>query len=129
MPGKGRIFIAIHLFLAVQLAVPLSYYTCRSDENDERFAWRMFSSIRMKRCQPIFRLGDERTPVRLGSTFHEAWITLARRGRQQVIVAMAEELCKRHPDQPVRVEVQCMGVDGNRETLGGKWDMCELGLL
>ena len=41
---RGR-FIAV--FIATQLVLPLRYYVLRDDEHDERFAWRMFSPMRM----------------------------------------------------------------------------------
>ncbi|MBW2464764.1 MAG: hypothetical protein JRH11_24155, partial [Deltaproteobacteria bacterium] len=40
---KNTLIVA---FLAFQLLLPLRYYM-GSDEFDERFAWRMFSPIRM----------------------------------------------------------------------------------
>jgi hypothetical protein len=45
--GRGRFIIA---FLAVQLLLPLHYYLVRHDPHDERFAWRMFSPMRMADC-------------------------------------------------------------------------------
>src|SRR5689334_3405160 len=36
------------LLVAVQVAIPASYYLVREDADDERFAWRMFSAVRLK---------------------------------------------------------------------------------
>jgi len=117
---RGR-FIAA--FLAVQLAVPLAYYTARRDPHDERFAWRMFSPMRMVQCDPRVVVDDR--PFSLGGRFHEAWIELARRGRFVVIEAMAAELCRERPGRSVRVSMTCRALDGTEEHWGG-YDMCEV---
>ena len=44
----SSLFIAA--YLVAMVALPVSYYL-RDDPFDERFAWRMFSSIRTMRCQ------------------------------------------------------------------------------
>ena len=137
---ERRALIFIHVFLALQLLLPLSYYTVRSDHNDERFAWRMFSSIRMTTCQVEFRTGPDQSPVRnLHGIFHEAWLGLARRGRQSVINAMAQHLCQRSrtagdeeggTEAPeVRATVVCQPLVGEPEQLGGSWNLCRLGAL
>jgi hypothetical protein len=121
--GRGR-FIAA--FLAVQLLVPLTYYTVRRDPHDERFAWRMFSPMRMVQCDPRFVVDDQ--PFALGSRFHEAWIELAKRGRYVVIEAMAAELCREpgaRAGRSVRVSLTCRGLDGADEFRGGH-DLCRI---
>jgi hypothetical protein len=123
------VVIFVHVFVVVQLVLPLSYYVSRSDPHDERFAWRMFSPVRMLKCQPAFTVGAARTPVQLGASFHEAWIELARRGRVQVIEAMARELCRRNPGEAVRVELRCTRITGERYTQGGAWDVCTVGSM
>ena len=85
---RGR-FIAA--WLVVQIALPLVYYTVRRDPHDERFAWRMFSPMRMVRCEP--GVHRRRSTVRLNQRFHTAWINIARRGRFDVVEAMAARLC------------------------------------
>ena len=116
----------VHLFLACQLALPVSYYACRSDKNDERFAWRMFSPVRMRDCRAGFSIGEKRRSVQLGSVFHEAWLALARRGRRGVVTAMARELCSRNPGDAVRVVLICTDIDGTRKQHGGSWNLCEV---
>ncbi len=123
-----RALIFIHLYLAVQIALPLTYYYARRDKYDERFAWRMFSAERMAVCGPSFRVGGQ--TVRLGSEFHEAWISIARRGRRDVLEAMAARLCAENPDQPVTLEMTCKTVDKKIETpSAGVWDLCQKGRL
>jgi hypothetical protein len=122
------IFIAV--FLAVQVIGPLSYYGCRDDRFDERFAWRMFSPERMVTCKPTFTVGTgtgER--VELGLTFHQAWIKTAQRGRVGVVDLMARELCERYPSKPVRVELTCREIDGSITELSGGHDVCLTGSI
>lgn len=145
--------MVIHVLFAIQIALPISYYTLRSDENDERYAWRMFSTNRMVSCGtgrlfepvygavkarrparyqrgPLFLIGEARRPAQLGRLFHTAWINLTRRGRESVIEAMAVELCKSNPDDPVYVEYDCAHVDGSVVTgSAGGFDICRTGKL
>lgn len=123
-----RTLVFIHLFLAVQIALPLYYYQGRRDRNDERFAWRMFSPTRMLTCQPRFFVGQPKRPVNPYGVFHEAWVNLARRGRLVVVEQMAARLCRENPGEPVYVDLQCRGVGDERQSHGG-WDMCAIGSL
>ena len=84
-------------FILLQIALPLSYYV-NENEYDERFAWRMFSSVRMTRCS--FQLassdGTTETPLSLPKEYHVVWINLAKRARLDVIDAMVERACAKH---------------------------------
>jgi hypothetical protein len=127
---KRPAWIFIHLFLVVQLALPIWYYAGRRDKNDERFAWRMFSPTRMIKCTREFYVGPSPQPISNLSEFHEAWDTVAARGRRVVIEHMAQHLCDKNPDKEVRVKSVCTGIDGKQETLSaGVWNFCELGNL
>lgn len=134
-PRNTKAVVFIHVFLAIQVLAPLSYYTVRADRNDERFAWRMFSSVRMLSCQVEFRTGPDEQPVsNLYGSFHEAWIQLSRRGRGEVIDAMAKELCRRErgadagsAEPEVRARVVCRRVDGEVAEQSGSWNLCRLG--
>ena len=119
---RGR-FIAA--FIVLQALLPLTYYVAREDKHDERYAWRMFSPMRMTRCRLAFSVGG--TPVDLGSTFHEAWLEIASRGRAVVIEAMAHKLCRAHPGKPVDVRVDCQYFDRPAASFGG--DLCTRPLL
>ncbi len=103
-------------FLAVQLALPVSYYLGDAPL-DERFAWRMFSPIRMVRCRLDVREGAGRTPVRAEAELHAVWMSLLRRGRPDVIAAWAEARCGRMERDagapvPLYVGVVCRMPDG-----------------
>jgi hypothetical protein len=122
------VLVFIHVYLALQIALPLTYYYARRDKYDERFAWRMFSAERMAVCTPLFKVGE--TAVPLGRTFHEGWINVARRGRRDVLEAMAAHLCRKNPGQPVTLELTCKTVDKKTETpSAGIWNLCEKGRI
>jgi hypothetical protein len=115
---RGRFILA---WLAVQLALPLVYYTMRHDRHDERFAWRMFSPMRMIKCNPQFVAGGK--PVDLASRFHEDWIRIAQRGRYAVIEAMGARLCADTPRTPIELHMTCDNLDGSVETFP-VYDVC-----
>ena len=120
-PGR---FIAV--FVLVQLLLPLHYYVGRRDPHDERFAWRMFSPMRMTHCTP--HVAIDGSPFSLPSEFHEAWIELAERGRFVVVEAMAEKLCGEHPGSSVEISLDCTYLDRAPRTWGG-YDMCRAPML
>jgi hypothetical protein len=121
-PGRGWPGVVIAIVLAVQLLAPLDYYACRTDPHDERFAWRMFSPVRMIACEPTFLV--DREPVRLAATFHEGWIEIAKRGRFRVLEAMGAKLCRANPGKEVRLDLQCKTLGGGTESWGGA-DLCQ----
>jgi hypothetical protein len=111
------------LFLAAQVVLPLRYYLGDGDPNDERFAWRMFSDVRLVRCEGAFTEGQK--PVRLEQHFHVAWISLLHRGRQNVIRAMAARLCRDAPGVPVSLRLRCRRPDGMVVAVSdGSTDLC-----
>ena len=118
--------LVILFVLAAQLVLPIHYYTVRRDKHDERFAWRMFSPMRMARCTPTFTVDFK--PVDLEAQFHEAWIRLAERGRWNVIEAMGARLCTQNPGAAVHVVVDCQYVGQPPATWGG-YDICKVPLL
>ena len=113
--------------VASQLLIPLHYYIAHRDPHDERFAWRMFSPMRMAQCRPAFTL--DRKPVALAEQFHEAWIETAKRGRFRVIEAMAASLCERNPGSEVVVTVTCTYVGRKDPVEYGGWNMCNVPTL
>jgi hypothetical protein len=116
---RGRFILAM---VASQLVLPIHYYLVRADKHDERFAWRMFSPMRMAQCTPAVTIDG--APFDLASKFHEAWLSLASRGRASVIEAMAARMCQDHPGKPVVVSVQCTYIDRPPQTFGGH-DLCQ----
>ena len=119
--ARPIILAAIGVWIAVQMIVPASYYVIRDDKHDERFAWRMFSPMRMLSCDPKFTVDGD--AVSLGETFHEGWVEIARRGRLVVLEAMARKLCTLHPTSAVILDMTCTTLDGETESWGGS-DLC-----
>jgi hypothetical protein len=115
---QGR-FIAA--FVLLQLLLPLSYYLARRDPHDERFAWRMFSAMRMTRC--TLRVALDGKPLDLTTRFHTAWLETAGRGRFSVIEAMGAKLCADHPGSAVTVSLDCTYFDREPRSWGG-YDIC-----
>jgi hypothetical protein len=102
--------------------LPLHYYLARRDPHDERYAWRMFSPMRMARCTPRFSIDGQ--PVALGAKFHEAWIEIAQRGRYVVLEGMAAKLCDDHPGKRIELSVDCTYLDRPAAHFGHA-DMCK----
>ena len=96
MSSKERLLLwLVLLFFGVQLYLPLSYYW-QDEVYDERFAWRMFSPVRMTSCD--FRLwhGETLTPIKLSKSYHVVWINLAKRARLSVVNAIIGDMCESH---------------------------------
>ena len=117
----------ILVFVTSQLLLPLHYYINHRDDHDERFAWRMFSPMRMTRCTvDITRDGN---PVPLSQEFHEAWFDLAKRGRLRVLEEMGAHLCQQKRDSVVRILLHCKYIDREEPVRIGGFDICDAPLL
>lgn len=118
---RRALFLA--LVLGSQALLPLHYYL-GADKLDERFAWRMFSPVRMLTCQVDYRVDGQ--PVSLGEHFHSGWISLVKRGRMDVTRAVGARVCLVNPDRTVTLRYRCRGVDGRwSELLDGSEPVCE----
>lgn len=129
IPVVGRLLQSwqgwvILVVVATQLLLPLHYYLANRDPHDERFAWRMFSPMRMTKCAPEFRIDARR--VELGAEFHEAWIELAQRGRFAVLEAMGARLCAKNPGHAVTVKLSCRYIDRAEPATFGGFDLCQV---
>ncbi|HEY4240040.1 MAG TPA: hypothetical protein VGM88_09505 [Kofleriaceae bacterium] len=113
----------ILVLLSTQLLLPLTYYVARRDPHDERFAWRMFSPMRMAKCAPHFWVNDH--SVDPYASFHEGWVEIAKRGRFRVVEEMGAALCAANPGASVRVSLECTYVDRDATTYGG-YDICHV---
>ena len=102
-------------FIAIQLLLPLIYYTVRIDKNDERWAWRMFSPTRMVACEVAMTVDGQ--PVTLSREFHQAWTEVAQRGRRVVVEQMGAQLCRKHPGKPVVARLACKPI-ASRHSVG-----------
>lgn len=103
------------LLVGLQIAIPGSYYLVRDDRDDERFAWRMFSSVRLKRCEVVASDraadGSER-PIDLASTLHASWIRSLERGRRRVIEHFLATRCRATQVVGAALERRCQGASG-----------------
>ena len=102
------------LAVAAQLLVPLTYYL-RDDPYDERFAWRMFSGVRLQQCDALateVHAGSERR-VALYGALSPGWVANLERNRRVVIDRYLEHRCALEGVSAVRVVNQCRDVDGS----------------
>ncbi|MCA9545062.1 MAG: hypothetical protein KC613_11750 [Myxococcales bacterium] len=83
--------VLIIAFLGINIVMPLRYYF-GDEAYDERFAWRMFSPVRMLRCD-VDLYGPGGRELSQGQLMHVVWINLLKRGRLQVLEAFAQKYC------------------------------------
>lgn len=98
------------LFFGFQMYIPWQYY--QGDYPwDERFSWRMFSTVRTLKCSPRFWTQSPTTsykrPLRLGKEMHIVWINLMKRGRLRVIRQFADDYCQNHPGHSLYGSLSC----------------------
>ena len=103
--------------MAVQVAIPASYYFGRGGQDDERFAWRMFSAIRLKRCSvDAFdgEIGADAARVDVARAVHASWSGSLARGRQRVIEAFLATRCARPGVAVASLTRRCQSPSGRR---------------
>lgn len=114
-PRARSIFIAA--FLLLQVALPLSYYLGDA-ETDERFAWRMFSAVRVQSCsvsvEEIVDGGGGETvrPLSLTETIHKAWESSLERNRPAVVEKLFSLRCARDDVKRVQMQRTCRDAAG-----------------
>lgn len=114
MAGR-RVGVRVFIVAAVlaQLLIPLTYYL-RDDPYDERFAWRMFSGVRLQECDATVletRGGAERV-VDPYQVVPAGWVTGLERNRRTVVERYLELRCEEEGTTAVRFENRCREVDG-----------------
>jgi hypothetical protein len=128
-PNRGGLRnAAIAAFLLFQLIMPLRYYL-GGGGTDERFSWRMFSSVRMQKCDvrvddilpgtaPALRGGasvkGERRKVDLEATLQIAWVGMLERNRPAVVEKFLARRCQEPDVGAVRYRRTCQETDGSR---------------
>jgi hypothetical protein len=101
------------LVVALQVAIPAAYYVRADDRDDERFAWRMFSGVRMRSCSVrVFELkaGARPQQVPLSRSLHSSWIHALERGRRRVMERFLATRCGGHVERAV-LERRCDEVE------------------
>ena len=126
-------YLFLIIFFGVQTWAAASYYM-GDYVWDERFSWRMFSTVRNLKCD--FKMwrrspqGKDQCPddsptrcdrVRLNKEQHMVWVNLMKRGRLSVLDHWAVHECKSQ-DQfgGVFVKLQCQSPDPL-----GKWTLVQ----
>ena len=111
--ARGRAMRIILAALAFQLIVPLTYYV-RSDPYDERFAWRMFSAVRLHRCQTTATetIDEVERSIALTRVIHRAWVNHLSRNRRDVVHAFLRRRCREDGVDEVKVQNDCTTPDG-----------------
>lgn len=117
--GWHRLVIrwVVALALAVQLAVPATYYL-GTNPADERFAWRMFSTQRAEVCR--ITATEERTQqgatrrfrLRLSSVLHQGWVNGLRRRRPDIMRRFFDLRCATQGVQGVQLVRSCRDATG-----------------
>ena len=116
-PRRGPANLFIGLFLLYSLAMPAHYYL--SDRTmDERFAWRMFSTVRQHRCTvDVTETRRDRNfavPVHMQRALHVAWIKLLKRGRPAVSDKFLRARCEAEDNRDVTLERTCVAPVGTK---------------
>jgi hypothetical protein len=116
-PARKRLENAlIALFLVFQIGVPLHYYLAERSY-DERFSWRMFSTLRLRDCKirVTETLDDAARTVRdvtVQQDVQVAWVRLLERMRSAVIERYLARRCGTPHVQSVHYESDCEDTDG-----------------
>jgi hypothetical protein len=103
------------LLVALQVAIPASYYLLRDDRDDERFAWRMFSTVRLMRCKVRAfdgKTAEQRTAIDLSRSLHASWQRSLERGRQHVIEHFLASRCELSEVRYSFLDRVCKGPSG-----------------
>jgi hypothetical protein len=101
-------------FLAYQIAMPLRYYL-GGRGYDERFSWRMFSTLRMQKCRVQVRetVDGEERPLVLKKELQVAWIGMLERYRRGVVDKVLQRRCERAGASRVAYTRSCTDTDGS----------------
>jgi hypothetical protein len=126
-----RATLGLWALVALQLAIPASYYLRGGSPDDERFAWRMFSAVRFRKCEVLVSERDEtgEHPLALERALHASWIGLLRRGRPSVIEAFLRERCSGGGLIEATLRRSCREVDGVATLHQGHRLECRSGVL
>lgn len=94
--------------------MPLRYYV-RGGGYDERFSWRMFSTLRMQKCRVSLEetIGGDARAVELQKALHIAWIGMLERYRRPVVDKLLARRCEQPDARSVRFERTCVDTDGS----------------
>lgn len=101
-------------FLAYHVAMPLTYYF--GDRGyDERFSWRMFSTLRLQQCsmKVTEATGGTQREVAVRRDVQAAWASLLERARLPVVEKYLHRRCEQQDVTEVTYTRQCTNTDGS----------------
>lgn len=92
--ARTRSLALLALFALVQIAIPLRYYL-GGDLYDERFAWRMFSAVRVQECDVAVSetRGGREVALRPMTFLPAPWVGLLERSRPAVVRGFLDWRC------------------------------------
>jgi len=109
----GLIDVVTVAFLVLQIGMTLSYYLGWRGE-DERFSWRMFSSVYARDCRVVTveQRAGKRQRVDLESELPSAWGDALELARPAVIEALLHWRCRQGDADEVHYVRFCKEADG-----------------
>lgn len=113
---RSRINLFIVALLSLQLLLPLRYYLGLAGGDDERFSWRMFSTVRLQRCElsmsEVRDGSNVAEPLALKPILQVAWISIMQRLRPSVVEGFLRFRCETEGIAAVNYERRCVLPDG-----------------
>lgn len=132
-PVRARVNALIVVVLLVQLLVPLRYYLGLAEGDDERFSWRMFSTVRLQRCEmsvsEVREGSDVPQPLALKPILQVAWISILQRFRPSVVEGFMRFRCDTDGVTKVLYDRRCVAPDGTSLPPNRLELACESGVL
>lgn len=131
-PSRRWSSLFIGGFLVVMIVAPATYYL-RGDPFDERFAWRMFSSVRTLRCK--IEINERTSKTRGAGTKVDpkrivpgTWVKHLERAQPKVVAHYLESRCSPETRQVVMSRA-CLTTSGARGP-SSRWSYdCDADLL
>lgn len=114
--AAGWRYLLLAAFLVAQTLIPLHYYL-GDHPWDERFAWRMYSSVRVSQCriQSFETRAGQREQTRISEHIHVAYASNIQRNRPRVAEAYLRWRCESDPSlEQAEVYNTCVDARGER---------------
>ncbi len=114
-PRRRWVMLFVAAFLLAQLLLPLRYYI-GSQSTDERFAWRMFSSVHLRDSHGALyetvEIAGQKTERQVPAEMLSPWQSLLNMGRHDVAFKLMRWWCARPGVLAVRYELRSQSPDG-----------------
>jgi hypothetical protein len=102
----------------VQVAAPIGYYLGWRSPADERFAWRMFSAVRLDRCEATVTqtirdgASTRARPLPLQQALQRGWLVQLTRGQPRVVDRVLARACQDEGAIAATLVRRCRAADG-----------------